>query len=616
MDVKRKNIGLSFYQHNWQLRVWAPEARQMQLKLEDSGAVFNLNQKELGYWELNTQEISDGDHYWLLADGKQLPDPASVFQPDGIHGPSQAVVLNFDRAESDWKNIPLEDYIFYELHTGTFSESGDFEGIAKKLDYLVALGITAIEIMPVAAFPGMRNWGYDGVFPFAVQNSYGGPIGLKKLIRLCHKKGLAVVLDVVYNHLGPEGNYLSAFGPYFTDKYQTPWGNAVNFDDKNAYGVREYFIENALMWFRDFHVDALRLDAVHAIKDFSSVHILEEIRKYTDALTAHTGMKYYLIAECDLNDPRYITGIEHNGLGMHGQWIDEFHHALRVSSGEAKKGYYSDFDGVTHLAKSYRDAYVYTGMYSKERRNYFGRSAQGHPGSQFVVFSQNHDQIGNRVLGERSSVLVSFEMQKLMAAAVICAPFLPMLFMGEEWGETNPFLYFIDHTDPDLVESVRKGRKDEFAAMHASGLAPDPKDEHTFLSSKLNWSLSEKQKHASLLEFYKKLISQRKAHPALRSGDLALVSAHPSPEQNCLLIERSTKNNKEVLLCAMNFSSSVQMVRLPSGLFIDTKIIDSNDLQWSGPGLLAATTEQAVKDDPTEITIQPESFLAYSAFYV
>ncbi|RYG33936.1 MAG: malto-oligosyltrehalose trehalohydrolase, partial [Chitinophagaceae bacterium] len=449
----KKTIGITFDNGAAHVRFWVPEAAEVAVKLVKIGEVFPLNQQPRGYWSLETEKIQEGDQYYIVIDGdRELPDPASVSQPDGVHGASQALSLDFDWMsgswnDRDWKNIPLKDYLLYELHTGTFSEQGTFDGVAKRLDYLVDLGITAIEIMPVASFPGKRNWGYDGVFSFAAQWSYGGPKGLQELVLLCHQKGLAVVLDVVYNHLGPEGNYLGEFGPYFTDKYKTPWGNAVNFDDKGCHGVRDYFIENALMWFRDFHVDALRLDAVHAIKDFSAVHILQEIRKNVDLLMKETGRIHYLIAESDLNDPRFISPLEKNGLGMDAQWVDEFHHALRVASGEPRTGYYSDFNGVAHLAKSYADAYVYTDMYSEERMKVFGRSAEGHPGKQFIVFSQNHDQVGNRMLGERTGTLVSFEMQKLLAAAVLCAPFLPMLFMGEEWGETNPFLYFIDHTD-------------------------------------------------------------------------------------------------------------------------------------------------------------------------
>lgn len=615
MDVQRKNIGLGFYLGSWEMRLWAPNAAKVQLKLESNGVFFDLNPEGHGYWTLSTQEITEGDLYRIVLDRKELPDPASIFQPDGVHGPSRALSLDFSWNEGNWRNIPLKDYIIYELHTGTFSAAGDFEGIAEKLDYLLDLGITAIEIMPVAAFPGERNWGYDGVFPFAVHSCYGGPLALQQLVNLCHQKGLAVVLDVVYNHLGPEGNYLSEYGPYFTDKYRTPWGNAVNFDDRGAHGVRNYFIENALMWFRDFHVDALRLDAVHAIKDFSAVHILQEIRKQTDLLSACTGRDYYLIAECDLNDPRYITDLSHNGLGMHAQWIDEFHHALRVSAGEPKKGYYSDFNGVAHLCKSYHDAYVYTGAYSRERDTHFGKSAKGHPGSQFVVFSQNHDQIGNRMLGERSSVLVSFEMQKLMAAAVICSPFLPMLFMGEEWGETNPFLYFIDHTDPELVALVREGRRKEFAAMHHSTQAPDPKDKQTFDQSKLNWSLAQVQQNAVLLTYYKRLISLRKKHPALQNDELGLLGTQLFADQSCLLIERKTTDESELLLCALNFSASVRQVPLSTGLILERSIICSSDSQWLGPGI--PTLEKDTSSANTNVlNLQPESFALYSAWYV
>src|SRR5687768_905399 len=308
--------------------------------------------------------------------------------------------------------------------------------------------------MPVAQFPGKRNWGYDGVYPFAVQNSYGGYKGLQQLVNACHQKGLAVILDVVYNHLGPEGNYFSAYGPYFTEEYKTPWGGAINFDDAWSDGVRNYFIENALMWFRDFHIDALRLDAVHAIKDFGSKHILREIKEQVNILMEQTGKKHYLIAECDLNDTQFIDPLEKRGFGMDAQWIDEFHHALRVTATGEKTGYYSDFSGIEHLAKAYKDAYVYDGQFSPHRFKNFGVKAQDNPGRQFIVFSQNHDQVGNRMLGERSSQLVSYEMQKLMAGAVLVSPYLPMLFMGEEYSESHPFLYFVSHTDPELAEAV------------------------------------------------------------------------------------------------------------------------------------------------------------------
>ncbi|MBU1821864.1 MAG: malto-oligosyltrehalose trehalohydrolase, partial [Bacteroidetes bacterium] len=398
--------------------VWSPEADTVELVVADTRLA--LAKKEYGYWELETRTIKPGDLYHFSVNGKdKLPDPASLAQPQGVHGPSQAVNLPTFAWNDDGWTSTLDDYIIYELHTGTFTPEGTFAGIEQKLDYLKELGITAIEIMPVAQFPGARNWGYDGVFPYAVQDSYGGAHALQHLVDACHARGLAVVLDVVYNHLGPEGNYLDAFGPYFTDKYNTPWGRAVNFDDAWCDGVRRYVIENVLMWFRDFHIDALRLDAVHAFKDFGPTHILRELRHYVDQLMQETGRSHYLIVEMDLNDYRYIQPAAEGGYGMDAQWIDEFHHALRVTSGGDRNGYYADFDGIAHLAKAYTNAYVYDGQFSNHRKKFFGTQAATDHGRQFVVFSQNHDHVGNRMLGERTSQLVSFEMQKLLAGAVL-----------------------------------------------------------------------------------------------------------------------------------------------------------------------------------------------------
>lgn len=610
MDVEKRNIGLTFGGTGWNFRIWAPQAKQVQLSVINSHKI-DLERKDHGYWEVDHIQMNENDYYWVVLDGKQLPDPASVCQPEGVHGPSQAINLHHTQHSGHWQNIPLREYLLYELHTGTFSDGGDFHGIAQKLDHLIELGITAIELMPLAAFAGERNWGYDGVFPFAVQACYGGPKALQQLVSLCHEKGLAVVLDVVYNHFGPEGNYLDEFGPYLTDKYKTPWGRAVNFDDRGSHGVRQYIIENAIMWFRDFNIDALRLDAVHAIKDNSAVHILQEIRNHTDLLTRQTGRPYYLIAECDLNDPRYISPLDQNGLGMHAQWVDEFHHALRVAAGEPKKGYYSDFNGLAHLGKAYQDAYVYTGMYSKERDNFFGKSARGHHGSQFTVFSQNHDQVGNRMLGERSSTLVSFEMQKLLAAAVLTSPFVPMLFMGEEWSETNPFLYFIDHTDEALVEAVRKGRSEEFAASHIDGQAPDPKAVDTFHRSKLNWDLLKKPRHAAMFSFYKHLISLRKKYKMLQPADLDTVKAHVFQTENSLMIERKSSGRDQSILAVLNFSTDVQQLPVPGHLTIGEKLLDSAAERWLGP----STATDTLTDFSSHLSIHPESFIAYTIFY-
>ncbi|MXV51491.1 malto-oligosyltrehalose trehalohydrolase [Pedobacter sp. HMF7647] len=606
IDIEKRSIGVNFQEDGKAVvRVWAPSADKLDLLIVQTGEVVSLNKREFGYWQVTTDRLNAGDKYCFLIDGKiKRPDPASLSQPDGVHESSQAVSLKeFNWTDTGWTNPPLGDYIFYELHTGVFSPEGTFSGIEEKLDYLLELGITAIEIMPVAQFPGNRNWGYDGVFPFAVQNSYGGPNGLRHLINACHNKGVAVVLDVVYNHMGPEGNYFDSFGPYFTDKYNTPWGSAINVDDAWCDGVREYFIENALMWFRDFHVDALRLDAVHAIKDLSATHILREIKENVDALMKQSSRKHHLIVELDLNDHRFIDPVKNCGYGMDAQWIDEFHHALRVAAGGDTNGYYSDFDGINHLAKAYRDAYVFDGMYSPHRKKIFG-SKTGNPGWQFIVFSQNHDQVGNRMLGERSSQLFSFETQKLLAGAIIVSPFLPMFFMGEEWSEPNPFLYFVSHTDPELAEAVRKGRKEEFSDFHSAGEVPDPMAEGTFLKSKLQWGLLDKPDHERMFKYYQALISLRKNNQVLKKCNRDNLEVVADPENQLLLLERWEGEHR--LFCALNFSKQRRTAVIPPSEKDWNKLISSSDKQWGG------------FEDSPEITIgnanlevSPESVVIY-----
>lgn len=582
--------GIVFSEGVAKVALWGPRCKKADLVV--NGKTMSLNKAAFGYWTLETSEIKPGDHYQFSINGKLLPDPASLSQPDGPHKASMAVdVSDFTWTDEGWRNMPMENYIIYELHTGTFTPEGTFEAIIDKLDHLVSLGITAIEIMPVAQFPGKRNWGYDGVFPFAVQNSYGGTNGLMQLVNACHQKGLAVILDVVYNHLGPEGNYFNEFGPYFTDKYHTPWGNAINFDDAWCDEVRHYFIQNALQWFRDFHIDALRLDAVHAIKDFSPKHILKEIKENINRLMQETGQVHHLIIEFDLNDRRFIDPIEKDGYGMDAQWIDEFHHALRVTAGGKRDGYYADFNGIGHLAKAYNDAYVYDGIYSPHRLKTFGIKTNN-PGRQFIAFSQNHDQIGNRMLGERSSTLFSFEMQKLMAGAVMVAPFLPMLFMGEEWAESNPFLYFVSHTDPELIEAVRKGRKEEFAAFHAEGEAPDPQNEETFNTSKLQWELPESGLHAIMLNYYKALIALRKELPALAFLNRENLKTTIDEDANTLLLERWAGDQH--IGCLMNFSENA----CPMAIKDENILLNSANSQWGGPG-----TREGI--------IQPQSIIIY-----
>lgn len=606
IKISDRSLGLSFNSSGTaEVLLWAPFAKQVEL-LVDGKAVANLEQGEQGYWKIITGDLKPGDQYQFRLDGvKQLPDPTSLSQPEGVHGPSEAVDLaGFTWKDQAWKNIPLQEYILYELHTGTFTPEGTFEGIESKLSYLKDLGVNAIELMPLAQFPGNRNWGYDGVQPFSVQNSYGGARELQKLIDACHAKGIAVIVDVVYNHLGPEGNYLGDFGPYFTDKYHTPWGNAINFDDSGCDGVRRYFIENALMWFRDFHVDALRLDAVHAIKDFSPVHIVQELKMRVNELMEKTGRRHYLIAELDLNDNRFINPLDQHGYGMDAQWLDEFHHALRITAGGEPTGYYSDFNGISHLAKSYKDAYVYDGQFSPHRNKTLGVKADHNPGEQFVVFSQNHDHIGNRMLGERSSRLMGFEMQKVMAAAVICSPFLPMLFMGEEWSETNPFLYFVSHTDPQLAEAVRKGRKAEFAAFQSSAEAPDPMAEDTFWRSKLQWELLNMEPHQTMFNYYRQLIALRKNHPVLKDLNRKQLSVQHNEEKKVLILRRW--NDEQQVMCMMNFSESAQAVIVPAESSTWIKLFDSSSPEWKGHRFSPDEISSNEK-----LNLPPVSFLMY-----
>jgi maltooligosyltrehalose trehalohydrolase len=602
INVGKRQIGVNFNgDKKAGVCLWAPFERQPSISIAGK-VTLPLLKSNFGYWTLSTEQLSAGDTYhFVLGNEKNLADPASLSQPYGVHGPSAAIDLkDFEWTDADWQNPSLESYIFYELHAGTFSENGDFEGIIKKLDHLVDLGITAIELLPITQFPGERNWGYDGVFPFAVQNNYGGANALQRLVNICHNKGLAVVLDVVYNHLGPEGNYLGEFGPYFTDKYKTPWGAAINYDDAWCDAVRHYFIENALMWFRDFHIDGLRMDAVHTIADFSPKHILREIKEYANQLFALTGRPNYLIVECDLNDTVFIKPVENDGFGMNAQFADEFHHALRVTAGQKRESYYSDFTGIKDLAKAYKDAFVFDGQYSARRLKKFGVKTTYNTGAQFVVFSQNHDQVGNRMLGERTSRLVSFEMQKLMAAAVMVSPYLPLLFMGEEYSEPNPFLYFINHSNEALIRMVQEGRKRDF---EAEGDTPDPQCTETFSVSKLQWDLLTEKPHACMLQYYKELISIRKLQPSLKALDRKLLNVSCNEADNTLMLHRWS--DKQSMLCLMNFSGDERTISLQEDFQHWQKLFDSADHQWNGPGASAATYPHSA------ITLHPESIVIY-----
>jgi maltooligosyltrehalose trehalohydrolase len=568
-----------------QFLVWSPQADRVEVRIAaPQERVVVLKKTERGYHETTIEGIEPGALYLFRLDQeKERPDPASRYQPLGVHQPSQLTDRNaFSWSDGAWSGLDLEKYILYELHVGTFSAEATFDAILPQLDELKSLGITAIELMPVSQFPGSRNWGYDGVYPFAVQNSYGGPEGLKRLVDTCHQRNMAVVLDVVYNHLGPEGNYLADFGPYFTDAYRTPWGRAINFDGAQSDEVVRFFVQNALYWVEDFHIDALRLDAIHGIVDRNAQPFLELLGCEVEAVGEHLGRKVHLIAESDLNDARFILPRKANGYGLHAQWNDDFHHCVHVLMTGEQSGYYQDFGSVGQLAKAFTEGYVYTGEYSKFRQQRHGNSSCAVEARQLVVFIQNHDQVGNRMLGERLSQLISFEALKACAGLLLLSPFVPLIFMGEEYGEIAPFLYFTSHSDPDLIAAVRRGRKEEFAAFSWQGEPPDPQDETTFLNSKLDRSRSGQQPHGTLLAFYKELLQLRSSLPALHHLSKDETSAEAFEEPRVLFLRRGVEASELCLAFNLGDKEACLKLPVPSGKW--EKLLDSSDLRWSGPG--------------------------------
>ncbi len=520
------------------LQVWAPRAGQLELLA--SGERQNMQPGAQGWWQA-VQSPGHGQDYSLLIDGQgPFPDPRSPWQPEGVHGPSRRLDhVCFVWNDQGWQQQPLSSAIVYELHVGTFSPEGSFAGVVSKLDHLLELGVTHIELMPVAEFSGNRGWGYDGVNLFAPHHTYGHPEGLKALVDACHTRGLGVLLDVVYNHLGPEGNYLPWFGPYFTKNYQTPWGAAINFDGPESDQVRRFFLDNALMWLRDYHFDGLRLDAVQAIFDASAVHFLEELAWEVRSLEAELGRHLVLIAESDLNDPRLVRPNQAGGFGLNAKWNEDFHHALHAALSGERQGYYMDFGGLQSLARVLEMGFVYDGCYSHYRRRKHGRPAHDLSGHQLLGYLQNHDQIGNRARGERSSHLLSRGQLMTGAALVLCAPFTPLLFQGEEWGAGTPFYYFTEHEDPDLARSVLQGRLQEFAGFGwQSAEIPDPQDLKTFEDSKLDWQEPELEGHAELLDWHKQLIRLRRSCPALTDGSLYRVQVLWDEDKQWLIMCR------------------------------------------------------------------------------
>ena len=579
--------------------VWAPKAKKMSVKWRDQILPMNGPNKR-GWWTLEVDEAGCGDKYAFLLNDDEMPypDPRSPRQPDGVHGFSELYDQGlFPWNDQLWRGSPKTGSIIYELHIGTFSEEGTFDGAIQHLPYLAELGITHVEVMPVAGWAGQQGWGYDSVALFATHEPYGGPDGFKRFVDACHSKGISVILDVVYNHFGPVGNYTTNFGPYLNEDRKTPWGSAVNLDGEGSDEVRRFFVDNALMWLKDYHCDGLRFDAVHAFLDLSSVHFLEQLSIETERLGATLGKEFHLIAESDLNDPRIVRSREANGYGMDSQWSDDFHHALFAllySPKEGEGGYYDDFGSLADVNKALKHAYVYDGQYSFFRKRRHGRPADGLSAHHFVHFDQNHDQVGNRGWGERLEHLVGIDAAKVSLGLLLTAPYVPMLFMGEEWATSSPFLYFADHEDEEMRRLVAEGRKKEFAAFGFGGDIPDPEDQKTYEMSKLKWQEQQEGKHAEMLAWVKDLIKLRRGRVCFNDGDMHhLVVTRDDGKQTLEMI----RDEARVLINFGTGSSGFALLESEQLTLISRDEVAATDNHLELPpmtlAVLLSTTEEA-----------------------
>jgi maltooligosyltrehalose trehalohydrolase len=562
--------------------VWAPNAEIGVELTVPGGSPVPMSPGGGGWYVLTTPEGTagaGGTEYRFVVDGSEpLADPRSRWQPAGIDGPSRFLdPQTFLWTDEAWRGVTtgwLSGGGIYELHVGTFTPGGTFVSAIEGLDHLVDLGIRDVEFMPVAEYSGDRGWGYDGVFLYAPHHAYGGPHGLNLFVDACHARGLGVLLDVVYNHLGPSGNVLERFGPYFTDRYATPWGKAVNFDGPGSEEVRRFFIDNALMWLTDYHIDGLRIDAIHAILDTSATHFLASLAAEVEVLVGTLGRNLVLIAESDLNDPRVVRASALGGYGLDGAWSEDFHHALHAALTGESAGYYRDFGALGDVAACLERGAVYDGRYSKYRRRRHGAPMADIPGQRFVGFLQNHDQIGNRAFGERSAALMSPALLKIGAALVLTAPFVPMLFQGEEWAASTPFLYFTDHRDPDLGRAVSEGRRREFAAFGWDpGQIPDPQDAATFERSKLLWAEIADPPHAGLLDWHRRLLALRRSYPDLRDGRLGRVEVTFDEAARWIQVVRGS------LLIIANLGDGDHVVELPASALLVAASSESVVLQ-------------------------------------
>lgn len=546
-------------------RVWAPQITQVEVHIvAPFDRVVPLTKDTHGYHEGTLDGVPVGARYFYRLDGeKERPDPASRYQPQGVHQASAVVDLPPFEIGS-WRGIPLDEMVLYELHVGTFSKEGTFEGAIQHLDALKALGVNTVELMPIAQCPGARNWGYDGVYQYAPMYAYGGPEGLRKLVTACHERGLAVALDVVYNHFGPEGNYLWDYSrDYFTNAYHTPWGAAVNLDGRNSDPVRRFLIDNALYWIDYFGIDAFRLDAVQELYDNTAVHFLQELAETVQQRARRENRSIHVIAESLMNNPRLIDSVERGGYGLSGQWADDYHHSIHSLLTGETTGYYADYGDVQHVVRSLRGAYLLTGQYSRLWERGHGAPAHHIPAERFVVFLQNHDQVGNRVLSDRLGATLDVSLLKVGAALTLLSPYIPLIFMGEEYADPAPFPYFVDHGDPHLIEAVRKGRREEFERMAFQWEQEplDPQAESTFEAAKLNHHLRHEGKHGELNALYTELLRLRREIPALRHLSKDALEVLGYEAQKVIFMRRWYASSD--VFAVFNFSDQDAALALP-----------------------------------------------------
>ena len=564
--------------------VWAPRPARVELRLVTGArpGVHPMRARSGGFFTVLVEGAAPGDRYFYRLDGVDRPDPCSRFQPEGVHGPSEVVdPAAFVWRCPDFRAPALAELVLYELHVGSFTEEGTFDAAARELPGLCELGITAVELMPVAQFPGERDWGYDGVALFAAQSSYGGPPGYRRFVDAAHANGLAVIQDVVLNHLGPEGNYLAEFGPYFSESVQTPWGPALDLDGPGAAPIREYLLQSALVWLSEANADGLRLDAVHALRDRSARHLLAELADRTEALRRSTARPLHVIAESDDNDVRIVQPRSQGGYGLDAVWADDFHHALHALLTCEHRGYYQDFGSVGHLAAAMQQGFVYEGQWSAYRGGPHGTLARGVPTDRFVICTQNHDQVGNRAVGERLSALVPPGAERLATVALLVAPGLPLLFMGQEYGELRPFLYFTSYGDPALGRAVTEGRRAE-QGFEAGGHVPDPQDPATFLASKLDRSVLSRPRHRGLRYLVHDLLELRRWLPALRTTDRALVGAEADEHRRLLRLLRGRPGERILALFSFSPEPSAWEGFVPEGGW--ELLLDAAHARYGGPG--------------------------------